>query len=136
MNDSHLLVVLGEDRYALAVEQVREVLRSSALTPVPGSPPTVLGVLNLRGEILPALDASALLASAPVEQADAIVVVETAGNRAGLAVDRVIDIISVPLGLEPSDDERLAGSALIDGVLVGIVDVRRLLEGVGAGAPA
>ena len=47
----------------------------------------------------------------------------------------VIDVLPLPLGLEPSDDDRLAGSALLDGALVGVLDVRTLLEGVGAGAP-
>jgi purine-binding chemotaxis protein CheW len=136
LNDLHLLVALGEDRYALPVEQVREVLRSTVLTPVPGAPAAVRGVLNLRGEIVPALDTAALLELSATGRPGAMVVVEAAGLRAGLAVHALIDVVSLPLGLEPSDDAALLGSALVGGSLIGVIDVPALLDRVGAGAPA
>ncbi|MFZ5928004.1 MAG: chemotaxis protein CheW [Acidobacteriota bacterium] len=50
----------GGESYALSMECVREVERVSRVTPVPGAPPFVRGLVNLRGEILPLLDLAAL----------------------------------------------------------------------------
>ncbi len=134
MNDLHLLVALGGDRYALGVEWVREALRSSPVTPLPGAPRTVAGVLNVRGEIIPALETSEILARAERGRPGPVVVVEAGGRRVGLTVDELVDVVPVPLGLEPRDDPSLLGSALIDGALIGVLDVPALLDGVGAGA--
>lgn len=136
MNDQHLLVALGEDRYALGIEWVCEVLRSSEGTAVPGAPPAVRGVLNLRGELLPALETATLLGLAERDRSAPIVVVEAGARRAGLAVRALIDVVSLPLGLEPSDRPLLLGSALLDGALIGVVDVPALLETASSGALA
>lgn len=50
----------GGESYALSMECVREVERVSRVTPVPGAPEFVRGLVNLRGEILPLLDLAAL----------------------------------------------------------------------------
>ncbi len=50
----------GGESYALSMECVREVERVSRVTPVPGAPAFVQGLVNLRGEILPLLDLAAL----------------------------------------------------------------------------
>lgn len=47
--------------YALPVEQVREVLRERPLTPVPGTPPVALGLVNVRGLVVTVLDLAQLL---------------------------------------------------------------------------
>src|SRR6185312_5009031 len=47
---------LGDERYALETQYVREVVRLSDYAPLPGAPAFVLGILNLRGEILSVLD--------------------------------------------------------------------------------
>lgn len=59
---SRLLVFrVGEQHYGLPIENVREVERVTRVTPVPGSPRFVRGLVNLRGEILPLLDMRLLL---------------------------------------------------------------------------
>jgi purine-binding chemotaxis protein CheW len=47
---------LGGEQFALPVEEVQEVLVKQPLTPVPLAPPEILGLLNLRGAIMPAID--------------------------------------------------------------------------------
>ena len=76
MNDLHLLVGVAGGRYAVRVSSVREASAAGAVTPDPGAPRAVLGIVNLRGEILPALDAGALLGLAPDAPPQAIVVIE------------------------------------------------------------
>lgn len=136
MNDLHLLVAIGEDRYALRIEWVCEVLRATAVTPVPGAPATVRGLVNLRGEVLPALEASALRGAVPRDVSSAMVLLEAGALRAGLMVHDLVDVVPLPLGLEPSENPVLLGSALLDGGLVGVVDVPALLESLTAKAPA
>jgi purine-binding chemotaxis protein CheW len=52
----HLVFSLGGDDYVLAVEQVRELVVAAPLTPLPGAPPWVRGIFNLRGSVLPLVD--------------------------------------------------------------------------------
>ena len=47
---------LKGQRYAVSLASVREVIRPGGITPVPGAPEDVLGIVNLRGQIVPVLD--------------------------------------------------------------------------------
>jgi len=47
---------LGEESYGVNVMQVQEVLRVSEIAPVPGAPGYVLGIINLRGNVVSVLD--------------------------------------------------------------------------------
>src|SRR5215217_3577514 len=55
---------LGAGRYGVDARLVREVLPLAGYTPLPGTPPFVLGLINLRGRLLAALDIRPLLGSA------------------------------------------------------------------------
>lgn len=128
MSGLYLLARVRDERYAFPVETVREVARGLEFTPVPGAPPAVRGVHNLRGEVIPVLTLAALLGLEGGE-ADCVVVAEDGGRRAGLTVDELLDVRELPD--ESNDAEApLAGSALVDGDLVGIVDVRAILDAV------
>jgi purine-binding chemotaxis protein CheW len=52
---------LADERYAIESRLVLEVVKSPAITDVPGTPPLLCGVTNLRGEILPVMDLGQLL---------------------------------------------------------------------------
>jgi purine-binding chemotaxis protein CheW len=52
----HLVFSLGGDDYAVAIGQVRELVAAAPLTAVPGAPPWVRGVFNLRGSVVPLVD--------------------------------------------------------------------------------
>ena len=82
---------VGTGRFALPVESVREISRLGAISPVPGAGDVVLGVRNLRGQVLPVFDLAALLGVA-AGQPTRIVVAEEGGHRAGLAIDAVTDV--------------------------------------------
>ncbi|MGP3699549.1 chemotaxis protein CheW [Rhodobacter sp. NSM] len=96
---SHLVVVLGEDRLRLAGDAVLEILRPRPLTRVPGGPPGLLGLINLRGAVIPVLSLAALMGrplSAPPPTARIVAV--QAGQALGLLVDHVA-------GLRETGDE-------------------------------
>lgn len=88
--------VAGSD-FCLPVIDICEVRSWSEPTPLPLSDPSLLGVINLRGTILPVIDLARKLAL-PARSATpgVIVVVASAGRRAGLAVDKVDDILTIP----------------------------------------
>lgn len=80
-----LVAELPSGAVAVPMASVHRVVDAPALTPVPAAPPALLGLANVRGEIVPVLDGGLLLGNAPVEMRY-VVVVDTARGRAGLAV--------------------------------------------------
>ena len=132
---TYVRVALGGELYALSVECVLEVTDLRPVTPLPGAPNAVLGVFNLRGNVVPVVDVRALLGSPQAgARAQRIVVTERAGRRAGLAVDAVVGVGPLPGPPEPTDSEYLNGAVLLQGALVGFLDLESLLAAVERGA--
>ncbi|HVI31029.1 chemotaxis protein CheW [Phenylobacterium sp.] len=88
---------VDEQLFALDIMTVREIRGWSASTPLPHAPAYVLGMINLRGAVLPVLDLSSRLGLPPRSpDASSVVVVAELGDRpVGLLVDAVCDIITV-----------------------------------------
>jgi purine-binding chemotaxis protein CheW len=124
----HVRLRVGGELYALPVENVVEVAELGAVSEVPGAPPAVLGVRNLRGRILPVVDFAALLGVPRTDVAPRVVIAEDDGRRACLAIDEVTQVGELPEPSEEAESELLRGAALDGGDLVGIVDVRRLFD--------
>jgi purine-binding chemotaxis protein CheW len=131
----HLRIRLGAEHYALDLEHVLEVVELGDVTPVPGAGATVIGLRNLRGEILPALDLSAMLGVAGGTAQRSLVVVAEGDRRAGLAVDEAIDLSELPEASAPVDSLLIRGGVIVEGALVGVVDVPAVL-GSFPGSPA
>jgi purine-binding chemotaxis protein CheW len=125
----HVRVRVADEHYALAVEDVLEVAELGDVTPVPGAGAAVLGVRNLRGQVLPVVDLATVF-DLPPAQSERIVIAERGGLRAGLAVDAVAGVEELPEASEEVDSPHLAGAALADGALVGVIDVGSVLEAV------
>src|SRR5215213_218476 len=134
MSGLHVRVrVAGED-YALAVADVLEVTEVGEMTPVPGAGPEVLGVRNLRGQVLTVIDLASILGLAG-SRPEHIVVAEHGGLKGGMAVDSVAGVERLPDAVEQIESRHLSGAALADGTLVGLIDVSSVLHDVaGAGA--
>lgn len=47
---------IGEERYALPLLRAREILHHTPVTPVPGVPPSIRGIIHLRGQVVPVVD--------------------------------------------------------------------------------
>ena len=127
---AHVRFRLGTESYAVPVAHVLEVAELGEVTPVPGAPPTVLGVRNLRGQVLPVIDLAAVLGARRTERGARLVVAEKGGRRAGLAIDQVTDVGDVAADVQGTDSPFLSGSTLVDGELVGIVDVDEVFAAV------
>ena len=90
-------LVAGQQSYSIEITQVREIRRWAPVTPLPHSDPAVLGVMNLRGAVIPILDLSARLGLGAIEPSSRhVVVVVAVGDRTlGLLVDGVSEILTV-----------------------------------------
>lgn len=96
--------VVGSLLLGVPVEDVLEVVGASQLTTVPLAASSVLGLLNLRGQIVPAVDARIRLGLTPraTDEDVAYVILNVAGEHVALAVDRASDVVTVP-GTERED---------------------------------
>ena len=130
MSDLHVRVRAGGEEYALAVSDVLEVAELGAITPVPGAPASVLGVRNLRGNVLPVVDLAAAMGLERAGATERVVVVEQDGRRAAFAVSAVVGVDSMPPATEEVLSRNLCGGVLVDGTLVGVVNVKALLDSV------
>ncbi len=94
----YLTFALGDEGYGIEITRVREIVGYMAVTAVPGTPPHVKGVVNLRGQVISVMDLRSRFGIESVEPTDetCIVVVEAKrGGRkvsTGLVVDRVDDV--------------------------------------------
>ncbi|MDX1491499.1 MAG: chemotaxis protein CheW [Pseudohongiellaceae bacterium] len=97
--------LLGGESYAVHASSVDEVLRHTEITPVPGSPSFVLGIINLRGDVLTVIDTREVFGLQPEEPSShsRIVVVELEDYSVGILVDRVAEVVDLyETNIEPS----------------------------------
>lgn len=128
MSAVHVHLRVGAERYALPVEDVRSIVDMEGMTPVLGMPAAVLGLRPLDGTLLAVFDLAAALGVAGGGP-ERIVVVETAGaDELGLAVDDVLDVAPLPALDDADAPGPLRGSALLDGALVGAIDLDAVLR--------
>ncbi len=75
---------LGDETYGINVMQVQEVLRYTEIAPVPGAPDYVLGIINLRGNVVTVIDTRARFGLPPEEVTDntRIVIIESSKSLA------------------------------------------------------
>ena len=92
-----LCVSIGPHLYAIDIMQVREIRGWTASTPLPHAPAHVLGMINLRGSILPVIDLGSLLGvgETAVSASSVVMVAQIGDNQVGLLVDAVCDILMV-----------------------------------------
>jgi len=86
--ESRLLLNLGERSLSLPLSQVAEVLRSRTIVPLPGAPTELLGLIGLRGQLLPVYQLADLIGHpAPQTAARLWILVVTQPELVGLAVE-------------------------------------------------
>jgi len=87
---------IGEVNYGVPVEQVREVRDMQAVTPVPGSPPFVEGVTNLRGQIITVMDLRRRLGLPEKGSAgEKIIIIDLGKHAIGVVVDSVTEVSTI-----------------------------------------
>ncbi len=123
---------VGDRRFGVEAGYVREVLRQVEVSGVPWAPPALLGVANVRGEILAVADLGRLLGPPTPPVPGPLVILDGPTLPLGLLVQRVEDLLTLPADAvgKPPDDEGGSIQALLLGVSADavILDASALLE--------
>ncbi|RCU44547.1 MULTISPECIES: chemotaxis protein CheW [Corallincola] len=128
---------LENETYGINVMQVQEVLRYTEIAPVPGAPDYVLGIINLRGNVVTVIDTRSRFGLPPAELTDnsRIVIIEAEKLVIGILVDSVAEVVylrsseidTAPnVGTEESA-KFIQGVSNRDGELLILVDLNKLL---------
>ncbi|HED19514.1 MAG TPA: chemotaxis protein CheW [Gammaproteobacteria bacterium] len=88
---------LANETYGINVMQVQEVLRVTEIAPVPGAPHYVLGIINLRGNVVTVVDTRIRLGLETTEMTDStrIVIIEGSKHVVGILVDCVAEVVDL-----------------------------------------
>lgn len=129
---------LENEKYGIKVMQVQEVLRMTEIAPVPGAPHYVLGIINLRGNVVTVIDTRRRFGLADVENDDEtrIVIIEANNNVVGILVDSVAEVVDLKVSeIETApnvgNDESskyIQGVSSRENELLILVDVNKLLS--------
>lgn len=92
-----LTFFLDQEEYGLVILTVQEIMGLMPITRVPRTPDYVMGVVNLRGKVIPVVDLRLKFGMEAIEATDltCIIVVQTEGLQFGLVVDRVSEVVDL-----------------------------------------
>jgi purine-binding chemotaxis protein CheW len=128
---------VANEGFALPMDQVAEIIRVPESVGVPLTPHTLVGLANLRGNVLPILDLRRILELNESEKSDSTrVIVADAGRRVGLIVDKVAKVVNVDeSSIETADcmesvthTEILSGVIRVDDSIIQLLDVKQLMK--------
>ena len=134
----YVTTMIGGQLFGLPISRVQDVFMPERLTRVPLASNDVAGVFNLRGRIVTAIDMRARL-GLPKDETDRppmAVGVELRGESYGLLIDSIGEVMKLPdegrevnpVNLDPRMTEMSAGVHRLDGQLMVVLDVERVLE--------
>ncbi|EKG0033632.1 chemotaxis protein CheW [Vibrio cholerae] len=128
---------LEEETYGINVMQVREVLLYTEIAPVPGAPDYVLGIINLRGNVVTVIDTRSRFGLMQGEITDntRIIVIESERQVIGILVDSVAEVVylrsseidSTPSVGTDESSKFIQGVSNRDGKLLILVDLNKFL---------
>jgi purine-binding chemotaxis protein CheW len=134
----YVTATVGGQLFGLPISRVQDVFVPDRLTRVPLAPPEIAGLLNLRGRIVTAIDLRRRLGlGAPAGDAPRMAVgVEWKGESYGLLIDAIGEVLKLPMSdrednpvnLDPGLARVSAGVHRLDGKLLVVLDVDRVLD--------
>ena len=129
---------LDNEIYGINVMQVQEVLRVTEIAPVPGAPHYVLGIINLRGNVVTVVDTRQRfgLMSKDMDDASRIIIIETESQVIGIMVDSVAEVTEIRSGeIETAPNvgtdessKYILGVSSREGELLILVDLNKFLS--------
>jgi purine-binding chemotaxis protein CheW len=140
----YLLFTLNGETFAIDILCIREIIDYAQPTEVPLMPPSVRGVINLRGAVVPVIDLSARFGRRParVGRRTCTVILELAGDgeetgpqTVGVVVDGVNEVLDIPAAdIEPAPSfgvhlrtDFIAGMGRVNGRFIVILNLPRVL---------
>jgi purine-binding chemotaxis protein CheW len=127
---------LGDEEYALPIEQVQEIIRYAEPRSIASDSPSIRGVISLRGKIVPVCDLASHVGSVNThdDAGGKVVIVETGESTAGILVDDVAEVLTI--SAEDVDDVPTASSDAINGIakvgdrLIVLLDTAGIFGGI------
>jgi len=128
---------VGEALCGLEIQQIQEINKLSLVTKVPQAPQDILGILNLRGQIVTIIDLARRLglgATENISQAR-VIIVNTAGGKVGLLVKQISDVVEVdmlkkepaPVNMSGMQGRYFAGVCKQANSLIGLLHLDKIL---------
>ena len=134
-----VVFTLGNESYAVDINTVKEIIQLQHVTKLPGTPPSVEGVINLRGSVIPVIDLRKRFEMDQVERnkETRIVVVSCGNSLVGVVVDSVAQVTRIPVeSVESASSifskeqvEYLLGVVKVNNRLIILLDIDRILTG-------
>ena len=130
---------LGDEEYGAAISQVREIIRTGTITPIPDSPDFIKGISNIRGEVPVIIDLKARFFLPAIKREVEnrhIVITEQEKNIFGLLVDEVTEVLRIPeTDIRPApelvtrvDREYVNGVITLENRLIILLDLAKVLS--------
>ncbi len=131
LEGKYLIFSMGNELYGIEIRYITEIIGIQPITVVPGMPQYVKGITNLRGKIIPVMDARLRFNKAAREYDDrtCIIVLDTNSISTGLIVDSVSEVIAIAdEDIAPPPDINKGGLKYIKGVGKADGNVKLLLD--------
>lgn len=136
--NKYLTFRLGEETYALPICPIAEIIRMVPITKVPKTKAFIMGVINLRGEIIPVMDGKKRLhlKSEPYDDRTCIIIIQVSHYEIGFIVDNVEEVIfmepetikQMDLSYLPHQDSAIRGISKIGEGIKIVLNYERLFN--------
>ena len=136
LKGKYLIFSMGSDFYGIEIRFITEILGMQPITNIPEMPGYIKGITNLRGKIIPVMDARMRFGKGLRDYDDrtCIIVIDSNETTTGLIVDRVLEVVSLadtdiapPLDIGGSASRFIKGFGKSGGNVTLLIDCTRLL---------
>lgn len=137
LKGKYLIFSMGSELYGMEIRYITEIIGIQPITEVPGMPEYIKGITNLRGKIIPIMDAR-LRFKKPAREYDdrtCIIVIETEDISIGLIVDGVAEVLAMnddditpPPDINKSIHKYIKGVSKVGGSVKLLLDCQKLLN--------
>jgi purine-binding chemotaxis protein CheW len=136
-SNAYLTFALGEEKFAIPVDNVQEVVEFGQVTKVPNAPPYMIGIINLRGRVLPLLDTKLKLgleATARTQKSRIMVLDIPTADDKNLQIGAMVDVAREVVEISTSEIqdapefEDLKRSAPITGIVNNHGDITMIMD--------
>ena len=134
----YLCFLLGDEEYGIEVKIAKEVLKFKEITPVPKTSDIILGIVAIRGEIIPVFDIKKILGiefSHYDEKNKKLILLKVDNEFLCIVTDKIVQIRKIskdqieppPLNVSITKQEFLYGVVILDGKIIRILDIEKML---------
>lgn len=140
MMTNYVLFVIGTTTYGIDIKNIVSIEKVTESTPTPQMPDYMLGIVNVRDQILPIIDCKKILynRSSTVDDNSRFIVIETEMTAIALLVESTNEIITIdPTTIKPvhllgttNSQKLIEGVALLNERIVSIIDIQKFLADI------